>query len=141
VPFPIPVADASTTQASSGFALASKGSSSGTAGLIARQASTEIPGLSNLADSASIETDRAFSIATGIVYSTSDQPASRGRQVAATNGTDGMLHRDAVSAAFDDADIREWLGSADTSRSSASDAENNFLADDLLAAIGQQWRN
>jgi hypothetical protein len=139
---PIPVADAPTTQVSSGLSLAAKRGSNDSAGLIARQAPIEIVGLSNLSNSMSmsIVTDWGSSLSTGVVYSTSDQATSGGRQAAATNGTGGLLHRDAVAAAFDDADILEWLGTSDDSRPSATDAETNFLADDLLAAIGQQWR-
>jgi hypothetical protein len=76
------------------------------------------------------------------VSSTSDAATFLERQTAiAANGNGELLRRDAVAAAFADADVLEWAASTPTSQPSAADADISLLSDDLLAAIGRQWRS
>ena len=138
---PTPVAGGPSAHASSSSPLAAKGVSSDLANLIATKALVEVFGVSGFANLAGEETVWLSSALTADVSSNSDTGTSRDRQsAAAPNGTGGWPHPDTVAAMFDDADILEWAGSS-ASGSPATDADGHVLADDLLKAIGQQWRS
>jgi hypothetical protein len=139
---PISVAVAPRAHDSSGSALVVRSNSSDSAGVIAFQSSSETGGVSDLGYSVSNESDRSSSLTTTGVSATSDAATFFERQTAiVANGNSELLDRDAVAAAFTDADILEWAASTPASRLSAADAEIARLADDLLDAIGRQWRN
>ncbi len=80
------------------------------------------------------------SLHNAFTFSTAHQAILDGQESGVAIRVAGLLRRDAVAAAFDDADIENWLGSTERFRRSAADTENNFLSDDLLAAIGLRWR-
>ena len=52
-----------------------------------------------------------------------------------------LLRRDAVAAAFADADVLEWATSIPAARRSAAGVDISGLSDDLLDVIGRQWQN
>jgi WD40-like Beta Propeller Repeat len=139
---PIRVAGALTGRGSLGLALAGNGRPSDSVNLIAQQSSlvtVGVPAPLNPAMDPSGWLPSRYAVG---ISSPADQAVLRGRQVAAaTNGVGALLRRDAIAAAFDDADIQTWLGSTDRFRHSAPEAVSSFLSDDLLAAIGQRWQN
>jgi alpha-L-arabinofuranosidase len=63
------------------------------------------------------------------------------RSAIVANGNGGFLHRDAVADAFDDAADLEWVAAIPASLSSATDVDISLMTDDVLEAIGRQWRN
>jgi autotransporter-associated beta strand protein len=139
---PTSVAVAPSTHLFSGSALAVQTNSSDSAGLIAVQSSREIIAVSGLAISADNETKWSSSFTTTDESLTSDSATSGNRQVLiVANGNGGLLHRDAVAAAFAVADVLEWTASSPASRPSAADADICLMADDLLEVIGRHWRN
>ncbi len=136
------VAVAPSSGNSAGSALAIKSNSSDSAGLIALQSTSETGGVSALTYSVSDESERSSSLTTTGVSLTSDAATFLERQTAiVANGNDELLHSDAVAAAFTDANVLEWAASTPAFRLSAADADISRLADDLLDAIGRQWRN
>ena len=138
---PIPVAGGPSAHASLSSPLVAKGVSSDLANLIATKPLIEVFAVSGFANFAGEETEWLSSASTADVSSNSDSGTSRDRQTAAVpNGNGGWPHPDTVAAMFDDADILEWAGSS-ASWSPAAAAHSRWLADDLLAAIDQQWRN
>ena len=127
---------------SSGSELVVKSNFSDSAGLMILQSSSEIGGASGLAYSVSNESEQSSSFTTTGVSSTSDASTFLERQNAILANENGeLLRRDAVAAEFEDADILEWATSTPSSRLSAAAADISLLADDLLDAIGRQWRN
>ena len=79
----------------------------------------------------SLVTDRAASSSSTSSLAQQHPPLGPNRIV-------DMLRRDAVAALFDDAQDVEWVGSSGTGHQSAADSD--FMTDELLAAIGQLWR-
>jgi hypothetical protein len=111
-------------------------------GQVALQLSSEIAGVSDLLDSVSNESKPSSLFTTTGLVSTSDAATFLERQTpSVANGNDGVFHRNAVAAAFADADVMEWAASTPAARPSASDADISLLSDDLLEAIGRQWQN
>jgi hypothetical protein len=88
------------------------------------------------------------SIATAIVSSQSTSAAmASGRNSLAATGS-RSLDPDAVATAFDEAGAFEWLGSTSALQAGITNIEqdsveavNCYLGDDLLIAIGRQWRS
>ncbi len=107
---------------------------------ITRQASVAIVTAPTSMNPAVEESDWSLSRYAVGRSSPADQAIVRGRQVAAALAG-ALLRRDEIAAAFDEADIQKWLGSAGPFRRSAPDVEINVFSDDLLEAIGQRWRN
>jgi len=139
---PISVAVAANSRDSSGSALVVKSNFSDSAGLIALQSSRETGGVPDIAFPVSNEGERSSSLTTSGVASTSDTATFLERQTAiVANGNGEPLRRDAVAAAFADADVLEWAASTPAARPSAADADITLLSDDLLDAIGRQWHN
>jgi hypothetical protein len=137
---PISVAVPSSSRGSAGSTLAVNSNSSDLAGLIALQSSSKIVGVSDLVYSVSNESERSSLLTTTSVSSTFDAATLREPQpVIVANGTGDLLDRDAVAAAFADADVLEWAASTPASRPSAADADISLLSGDLLDAIGQHW--
>jgi alpha-L-arabinofuranosidase len=139
---PIPHAVAPSAHGSSGSDLVARTNFFDSAGLIAVRSSSEIVGESDLGDSKSDESEWSALPTSGVVSSTSEKASLPDRQAAiVANGNRGFLHRDAVADAFDDAADLEWVASIPASLSSATDADIPSMADNMLEAIGQQWRN
>jgi hypothetical protein len=110
------------------------------AGLVALQSSSAIVGVADIANSVNNESERPDSLTTTGVASISDEaPLREPQAVIVASGTGDLLNRDAVAAAFADADVLEWAASTPASRRSAADADISLLADELLEAIGQHW--
>ncbi len=127
---------------SSGSALVVKSNSSDSTGLIALQSSSETGGVSDLAYSMCNESERPSSLTTTGVSSTSDAATFLERQTAVVPDKNGELfRRDAVAAAFADADVLEWATSTLDAQRSAAGVEISLLSDDLLDVIGRQWQN
>jgi hypothetical protein len=134
--------DATRSGGFSGSALAANARSSDSASRIALRPLSEFVGASGTVNSTSAETKWLYSHSPAIVSSMSGPWVSRARQAAVVaNRMGALLNPDAVAAAFDNADILEWVASTPVRRPSAADADISLMADDLLEAIGQQWRN
>jgi autotransporter-associated beta strand protein len=104
------------------------------------RSASEIVGASDLFHSVSNESESSSS-PRSTSYSSSGGATLLGRQTAnGPNGNGEALHRDAVAAAFADAEILEWAASTPPARPSV-DADILLLSDDLLEAIARQLRN
>ena len=139
---PISVAVAPSSHEPSGVALVVKSNSSDSAGLIALQSSSETGGVSGLAYQLSNESERSSSLTTTGVSGTSDTATFLERQTAVVPDKNGeLLRRDAVAAAFADADVLEWATSTPAAQHSTAGVDISLLSDDLLDVIGRQWQN
>ena len=136
-----PVVDPPSSGDSSRSPLAAETKSSDSKDLIDWQSSKEVVGASGIANSASDKTERLPSLTTVVVSPTAVPEILGVRHLAiVANGNGSLLHPDAVAAAFDDAHILEWVGTS-ASGPSAAAVDISLLDDDLLDAIGPQWRN
>jgi hypothetical protein len=137
----MPAVNAPTTPGRSGSALAATTNASDSTGLIARKSSIVNFGASSLVNSARDEAKWWPSLVTARVTSNSANAAAPEPQDAVvTRATSDLPRRDAIAAAFDEVALREWLGSTRNVRPWAADSSNESLTDELLAAIGGQWR-
>ena len=138
---PISIIDAPATHSSSGSALAANANSVDSSGTIAWQLSIE-NAASDFAHTGSNESKWSSSLTTVGVSSITDAARFGERQPAIIANENGeFLHRDAVEASFADADVLEWAAATPPSRLSTAGDGVSLLADDLLDAIGRQWRN
>jgi autotransporter-associated beta strand protein len=125
------------SSAASSIARGSAGSVS--AGSSNRSAS-EIVGASSLFNFASSESEPSSTVTTTSDSSSGDRATLIDRQTANGPGNGEARQRDAVAAAFADADILQWEASTPAARPSV-DADLSLLSDDLLAAIGRHSQN
>jgi autotransporter-associated beta strand protein len=127
---------------SSGSALVDKSNISESAGLIALQSRGETGDVTDLAYFVSNGSERPSSLTTAGVSPTSDAATFLERQTAQVPDTNvKLLKRDALAMVFADPEVLEWATLTPAPVPSAADADMSLLSDDLLAAIGQQWRN
>ena len=137
----ISVAVASRSRGSSGSTLAVNSSFSDSRSRIALQLPSEIAGVSDLFYSKNNESIRPSLRTTAGLLSISEAATFLERQTAnVANGNGELFHRNAVAAAFADADVLEWAASTPAARPSAG-VDVSLLSDDLLDAIGRHWQD
>jgi hypothetical protein len=112
------------------------------------ESSDKLIGGLRLADAPNDNIRLSSSIATAIVSSQTNPAAMASARISLAATGSRSLNPDAVATAFDESGAFEWLGSTSARQADITDivqdsleSVNDDLADDLLIAIGKQWRS